>query len=101
MARGLRPVQRRKDQSQCRVLREMLKNLIDLWASSVIEVPTFDKELPEALRYAYFAGVGWDCGAFTSDDLVHNLHVPCIMERHQTTQHLYVALHFSTPLEYL
>ena len=79
----------------------MLKNLIDLWASSVIAVPTFDKDLPEALRYAYFVGVGWDHGAFTLDDLVHNFCVPHIMERYQTTQHLYVALHFSTPLEYL
>lgn len=75
----------------------MLKNLIDLWALSVIAVPTFDKELPETLRYAYFAGVDWDCGAFTLDDLVYNLRVPYIMERHQTTQHLYVALHFSMP----
>jgi hypothetical protein len=87
----------REDQSQRRLLREVLKNFIDLWAFGATVVPTLDKELPETLRYAYFAGVGWDHGSFTLDDLVHNLRVPYIVERHQTTQYLYVTLHFSMP----
>ena len=72
----------------------MLKDLTDLWAFGIIVIPTFDKELPEILRYAYFAGVDWDRGPFTLDDLVHDLRVPHTVERHQSTQHLNVALSF-------
>jgi len=96
-AGGPRQIRRREAQFQCRILREMLKNLINLWAFSVIVVPAFDKEFPETFRYAYFAGVDRDCGAFALDDLVHNLRVSHIMERHKTTQHLYAVLYLSMP----
>lgn len=96
-AGGPRQIRRREDQPKCRVSREMSKNLIDLWAFGIIVIPTFDKELPEILRYAYFAGVGWDRGPFTLDDLVYDLRVPHTVKRHQSTQHLNVTLRFSMP----
>jgi len=93
VAVGTRQSRRGVVSPSCRLMREILDNLLDLWTFMVIGVPTSNKELPESIRYTQVDGIGRLCGTIALENLESNLRTPERIKRNQPSQHL--VLYFS------
>jgi len=91
---GMRQSRRGVVSPSCRLIREMLDNLLDLGTFTVISVPTSNKELPESIRYTQVDGIGRLCGTIAVENLEDNLCTPERIKRNQPSQHLGFILQY-------